>query len=851
MQLSDKARFPSFIRTIPSDKNQVDGIVLLLLKFNWRWIALLGTDDDYSQDGIKTLNEQTREHGICVAYENTIPQSSSAVGHMLRNIVYLNVKVVVVFATGQPVTDLMRQAIASNVGDIVWVASEAWSLSQSIPKMPGISRVGTVLGMAVKGMALSGFDQFIQSTRNSWNGSFQKKSSAFLGATSNQGSCNQHCPQCSEISASAVQDFDSTFSFSVYSAVYAVAHALHRVLKCDGKICKKSEPVLPHQILQNMKEESFTLNGRTISFDKNGDPPPQYEVVFWDTTSQPASFKRVGSYASDSGDSGTRFVVREEDIKWHASGQIPVALGSKDCIPGFKKTPYGIHTCCFNCEPCTAGTFVNQSDPYNCQPCPEDEWSDDESAFCQKRTLEYLDYNDHFSIGLLVCAGLMCTVSVAVAIVFAVHHDTPVVKSSGGKMCFFMLGCLGVSCLSIGCFFGVPTTWKCILRNPIFAVLFTACLCCLSVRTFQVICVFKIAAKMPKVYEFWVKKNGQWMFVTAAVGLQIFMCGLWVGIEGPHPFNDTQAVRGQIIYDCGMGNMFAFTAVIAFVGLLSVLCFAFSYFGKDLPKDYNEAKYVTYSLLVFFFTWVAYLTAYVVYSGKYIPLINAISVLASLASILISKPLMEKKRRARINNSLEQLKSLLESRYPKISKRKLEKADILELTVKCLKHLQNSHQDAIVTKQQNVHLFHAGFQCCADRMDQFLLRSQELRLELHSQLARPLAPKEPRRCTLDSASNRPGREASFSPSLYPQPQNHRPAVKRNNISSDFLESKQPSCVSTAAKHQITPANMNGNADNIVRPSVNQNADASKSSQGPDLLLLRDVIYTKSECWRPW
>ncbi|MGH0172753.1 UNVERIFIED_CONTAM: hypothetical protein FKN15_075638 [Acipenser sinensis] len=635
MQLSDKARFPSFIRTIPSDKKQVDGIVLLLLKFNWRWIALLGTDDDYSQDGIKALNEQTREHGICVAYENTIPQSSSAVGHMLRNIVYLNVKVVVVFATGQPVTDLMRQAIASNVGDIVWVASEAWSLSQSIPKMPGISRVGTVLGMAVKGMALSGFDQFIQSTRNSWNGSFQKKSSAFLGATSNQESCNQHCPQCSEISASAIQDFDSTFSFNVYSAVYAVAHALHRVLKCDGKICKRSETVLPHQILQKMKEKSFILNGRTISFDKNGDPPPQYEVVFWDTTSQPVSFKRVGSYASDSGDSGTRFVVREEDIKWHASGQIPVALGSKDCIPGYKKTPYGIHTCCFNCEPCTAGTFVNQSDPYNCQPCPEDEWSDDESAFCQKRTLEYLDYNDHFSIGLLVCAGLMCTVSVVVAIVFAVHHDTPMVKSSGGKMCFFMLGCLGVSCLSIGCFFGVPTTWKCILRNGVFAVLFTACLCCLSVRTFQVICVFKIAAKMPKVYEFWVKKNGQWMFVTAAVGLQIFMCGLWVGIEGPHPFNDTQAVRGQIIYDCGMGNMFAFTAVIAFVGLLSVLCFAFSYFGKDLPKDYNEAKYVTYSLLVVFFTWVAYLTAYVVYSGKYIPLINAISVLASLASILV------------------------------------------------------------------------------------------------------------------------------------------------------------------------------------------------------------------------
>ncbi|KAM4871816.1 transcription factor HES-3 [Thomomys bottae] len=54
---------------------------------------------------------------------------------------------------------------------------------------------------------------------------------------------------------------------------------------------------------------------------------------------------------------------------------------------------------------------------------------------------------------------------------------------------------------------------------------------------------------------------------------------------------------------------------------------------------------------------------------------------------------MEKKRRARINMSLEQLKSLLEKHYPQqIRKRKLEKADILELSVKYMKSLQNSMQ---------------------------------------------------------------------------------------------------------------------------------------------------------------
>ncbi|XP_044852546.1 transcription factor HES-3 [Mauremys mutica] len=54
---------------------------------------------------------------------------------------------------------------------------------------------------------------------------------------------------------------------------------------------------------------------------------------------------------------------------------------------------------------------------------------------------------------------------------------------------------------------------------------------------------------------------------------------------------------------------------------------------------------------------------------------------------------MEKKRRARINVSLEQLKALLEKHYSHhIRKRKLEKADILELSVKYMKSLQNSVQ---------------------------------------------------------------------------------------------------------------------------------------------------------------
>ncbi|KAB0797125.1 hypothetical protein PPYR_08119 [Photinus pyralis] len=66
---------------------------------------------------------------------------------------------------------------------------------------------------------------------------------------------------------------------------------------------------------------------------------------------------------------------------------------------------------------------------------------------------------------------------------------------------------------------------------------------------------------------------------------------------------------------------------------------------------------------------------------------------------MIRKPLMEKKRRARINDSLETLKQILldskttlkESTPKRNGQRttKLEKADILEMTVRYLQHLHN------------------------------------------------------------------------------------------------------------------------------------------------------------------
>ncbi|XP_040843584.1 transcription factor HES-3 [Ochotona curzoniae] len=113
---------------------------------------------------------------------------------------------------------------------------------------------------------------------------------------------------------------------------------------------------------------------------------------------------------------------------------------------------------------------------------------------------------------------------------------------------------------------------------------------------------------------------------------------------------------------------------------------------------------------------------------------------------------MEKKRRARINVSLEQLKTLLEKHYShQIRKRKLEKADILELSVKYMKSLQTLQGLWPVSSGAE---FASCSRGCLPGVS-LLLRRRE---ECTGGLSCPRVPERPAGCsTMDSG--RPGPEA--------------------------------------------------------------------------------------------
>ncbi|XP_073327020.1 taste receptor type 1 member 1-like [Pagrus major] len=615
---SRKQNFPSFLRTVHPNKDVIEVIVRILQHFKWRWVAFLNIDDDYGNDGRELFIKMIKDTEICLAYTKGLTHDTDY-PPIFKQIEAQRIRIVIVFAAEWTAEALIESAIQLNITDKVWIAGDAWSLNKRLPKVKGIKNIGTVLGVSQPVVKIPGFNDFVRASE-SQNRCENSEQQMF---------CNQVC-NCSNLTAKDIILADPSFNFPVYSAVYAIAHALHNVLQCGSGGCNGNITVFPHMVLAELKKTNFTLLNQSIEFDENGDPKHgSYSILFWNYS---GDAEVVGFYDFRP---SLHFFINNSKIQWYTKDKVPTSVCSQECPIGHAKKYDGIHECCFKCEICPNGTYVNSTaDPYKCFKCKETEWSEEASTSCNLRVVEYIPFTDSGAIVIMVGAWVLVGLTAAMSVLFAVNYNTPIVRSAGGPMCFLILGCLSLCSISVFFYFDKPTTSFCILRFLPFFLFYTVCLACFVVRSFQIVCIFKIAAKFPKLHIWWMKYHGQWLVITVAFGTQALLLLIGYSFDPSKPYNETVWYPDKIILSCGVHFQATSSSVVLLLSLCC-LCFIFSYMGKDLPKNYNEAKAITFCLLLLILTWIIFATVHVLYRGKYIETLNALAVLSSLYSFLL------------------------------------------------------------------------------------------------------------------------------------------------------------------------------------------------------------------------
>ncbi|NXH16371.1 TS1R1 protein, partial [Bucco capensis] len=634
--LSLKRFYPSFLRTIPSDGQQVKAIFLLLQHFGWTWVALLGSDNPYGRDSLNALSKLLTASRVCVAYRGLIPVNADASSPELHNLVRIltatRVNVTVVFANRRSAHPFFEVVVQRNVTGMVWVGSEDWSLAQTIWQVPGIQSIGSVLGMSVEKIEATILQRF-----SAWKTAEKSTAAEHAGSTetssgaggSAQLDCTQRCTGCFLL-ATALNTYDAQASFSVYSAVYAVAHGLHDLLGCTSGACSKHR-VYPWQLLPKIKQVNFTLYKSHISFDANGDIRKGYDIITWNWSGPSWTFDAIGTFHVNP----DRLSIDQGKILWHTEdGQAPSSVCSQACQPGERRLQQSRHRCCFSCVACPPGTFLNRSDLYSCQSCGVDEWAPARSEACFNRTVEFLSWSEPISWALLTLTILLMLLMAGLAVLFALNASTPVVKSAGGKMCFLMLGSLACACSSQLCYFGKPTWHTCLLRIPLFSISFTVFLSCVATRSFQIICIFKLNARWPAIYEAWLRRRGPVLFVAASTAAQAVLCLASEAASPSAPNRDYGAAAERVLLDCGPSAAGKNIAAVAYTVLLSACCFVLSYAGKDLPSSYNEAKCLTCSLLLHLACSAAVLCTQGVFRGRDEAAAQVFSALCTLGALL-------------------------------------------------------------------------------------------------------------------------------------------------------------------------------------------------------------------------
>uniref|UniRef100_A0A665UJN3 G-protein coupled receptors family 3 profile domain-containing protein n=1 Tax=Echeneis naucrates TaxID=173247 RepID=A0A665UJN3_ECHNA len=311
--------------------------------------------------------------------------------------------------------------------------------------------------------------------------------------------------------------------------------------------------------------------------------------------------------------------------------EVPLSICSPPCPAGHKKLLMGQHSCCFDCQACPGSTFLNIK-PTMCQPCLPEQWAPPSSERCLNRTVLLLAWDAPISITLFFFLGVCLLMTCSSAVILLFNLNTPVAKSAGGRTCLLMLAGLSAAAMSSLCHFGQPSPLACILKQPLFIVSFTVCLASITMRSLQVVCIFKFASKLPPAYDKWAKKYGPEFTIILVSATMLFISVLRVVLDPPQPSQDLDFYKDRIVLECS--NTFSPGAwlELTYVSILSALCFSFSYMGKDLPANYNEAKCITFSLMVYIISWMSFFTLYLISRDQFT---MAAHVFAILFSVLV------------------------------------------------------------------------------------------------------------------------------------------------------------------------------------------------------------------------
>ncbi|XP_026220303.1 extracellular calcium-sensing receptor-like [Anabas testudineus] len=643
--LSNKQQYPSFFRTIPSDQFQSEALAKLVKQFGWTWIGAVRSDSDYGNNGMASFLNAAQKEGICVEYSESFSRTHprSRIQRVADVINRSTSLVVVAFVSFGDMKILMEELSLVPSPPRQWIGSESWVTH---PDMLKFTFCAGAIGFGIPRSVIPGLRDFLLDLSPTkvavspiltefWEDAFNCRLEK--SAATDENVCNGS-EDIQKLQVPYTDTSQLRITNMVYKAVYSIAHAIHNAVCQETNSttqCDKLSRIDSKQILTELKKVNFSQNGYHVSFDANGDPVAMYELVNWQKSSSGSIELVTVGYYDASLPVGQEFHIYR-NLTWvMGRTQVPVSVCSDSCRPGTHKVlQKGKPICCYDCIPCPEGEISNATDSTDCFPCPKEFWPNTERDTCFPKPVEFLSFSEVLGIILATFSIGGACLAVITATVFFHHRTSPIVRANNSELSFLLLFSLTLCFLCSLTFIGAPSEWSCMLRHTAFGITFVLCISCVLGKTIVVLMAFKATLPGSNVMK-WFGPPQQRMTVVSFTFIQVLLCSVWLVRSPPFPMKNLTTYKKIIILECALGSSVAFWAVLGYIGLLAVFCFVLAVLARKLPDNFNEAKLITFSMLIFCAVWITFIPAYVSSPGKFTVAVEIFAILASSFGLIL------------------------------------------------------------------------------------------------------------------------------------------------------------------------------------------------------------------------
>ncbi|XP_053215996.1 vomeronasal type-2 receptor 26-like [Podarcis raffonei] len=680
--LKDQSHSLSLYRMAPNEIHQYKGIVQLLLHFQWIWVGLMTMKEETGETFLTNLLPVLSQNRICAAFTEKIPVRAF-LGDFLNlqekwnkifsDIIKSKANTIVVY--GEALTMITLRGLlhegeseyGTSFGKVWIMVAQMDIVAVSMHKDWDIEAFHGALAFTAHSQEVPGFQNFLRKLnphlmkgdgfiRPFWEQAF---GCSFPNSHFN-GDDVDTCTGEERLQNLPGPFFEMSMtghSYSIYNAVQALANSVHAmylsIFKSKVTVerrklqLKNMQPwkvvlftafCLHHESLHNiLRSISFNNSAREIvHLNENGELTMGFDITNLITFPNKSFVRMKVGRMNPWAPHGKHLSIDEDAIVWPRSFNqvMPLSLCNGNCQPGYqKKKKEGEPFCCYDCIQCPKGKISHEEDADSCTMCPKDHYPNKEKNQCIPKLITFLSYKDPLGMSLAIFALFFSLITALVLGAFIMHRDTPIVKANNRSLTYTLLISLLLCFPCALLFIGHPVKVMCLLRQVAFGMVFSVAVSSVLAKTITVVLAF-MATKPGSSMRKWVGKKVANSIVLLCSLVQGIICTIWLAINPPFPDIDMNSVTEEIVLECNEGSVTMFYCVLGYMGFLAIVSFTVAFQARKLPDSFNEAKLITFSMLVFCSVWLSFFPTYLSTKGKYMVAVEIFSILASSAGLL-------------------------------------------------------------------------------------------------------------------------------------------------------------------------------------------------------------------------